>query len=230
MKKISLIAVILLLASVAGLAQNVRKTEVKTEVFDTVVFLPSQIQLNKNGGIVFDSTTIARIRNVPMFISQIRDVPVGTSVDVETVTTSSRFDRMLEELAQKEGVTAVTIAKSLLDIMPEIRSYVEESGVELKIVARLEHIDVFKSTNEDAKKNMRAINKVISRGTQKVLMRIKNESANIVFYGDSGENQKDGLKSIIMFSENQNECVLIRLLGTFNKEDIKQIININKKK
>jgi hypothetical protein len=77
---------------------------------------------------------------------------------------------------------------------------------------------------------MRAINKVISRGTQKVLMRIKNESANIVFYGDSRENQKDGLKSIIMFSENQNECVLIRLFGTFNQEDIKQIININKKK
>jgi hypothetical protein len=120
--------------------------------------------------------------------------------------------------------------------MPDINSYVEENGVNIqKVVAKLEHIDIVSSTSDAAKKIMRTVNNdVISTrpdGKKVVLMRIKKEEENIVFYGEK-DAKNENIKSLILFSDSKSDkenSILIRLVGVFNKDDLKQIIKIKSK-
>jgi hypothetical protein len=143
-------------------------------------------------------------------------------------------------LSKRDDVTTITITKSLLDVIPDIDSYVEENGINIKkAVAKLEQIDIVSSKSAAAKKIMRTVNddmmSIISGGkrvgNRVVLMRIKKEGDNVVFYGEK-DPKSDDLKSLILFSDNKSDkenSVLIRLMGVFNKDEIKQIIKIKSK-
>ncbi|MDR1593251.1 MAG: DUF4252 domain-containing protein [Prevotellaceae bacterium] len=251
MKRISLIAVIALFASVAGVAQDT-KMDVRYKIGAdsvTVVTFPNNFgTFPNNFGVRINADSLHRVfsfNNIPIIIfdSAAKNI-IFDSVAKENLRNIHEFepfinlsliDRQLESLAQKKDVTAITVTKSFLDIMPEIHSYVEENGMEIKkIIAKLEQVDVYSSKNENTKKFMREISIISMRNglhrNMEVLMRIKNETDDIVFYKE--QDSKGNIKSLIMFSDNKKEneeCVLIRLTGQFFTDDIKQIIK-NKKK
>jgi hypothetical protein len=210
MKKISLVTVLLLFTSVAGFAQN-------TEV---------DIRVKGIKHTNADSVFLSQFDAYPGTDS-LEYIIFGTPMDF--FSTNSNLDRLLTTLSKRDDVTAITITRSLLDIMPDINSYVEENGVNIqKVVAKLKHIDIVSSKSDAAKKIMRTLNNDISRRATKigVLMRIKNEDNNIVFYG---ETNNDEIKSLILFSDSKSDkenSVLIRLVGVFNQDDLKQIIKM----
>jgi hypothetical protein len=209
MKRISLIAVIALFASVAGLAQEVESI---VDKIDTT-FVSS-----KNAARSSATATATGSRS---------NISINLESPLLRVGRSS-LNPLFDELGRTEGVNGITVTKSLLDLLPEINAYVEGSGIEIKkIVAKLEQIDVYSSSNADAKNKMRAVCSNFPFRGNVVLMRIKNENENVVFYG---ENENDYFRSIVMLSDNQEECVLIRLTGKFFKNDIKQIITDQRKK
>jgi hypothetical protein len=144
-------------------------------------------------------------------------------------TQDTPFDRIFKRLSIGEDVTILTITKSLLDIMPEMHSYVAVNGIDVqKVIAKLEHMDILISKNDEAKRIMRTITQVAQGENREVLMRIKNDGEDIMFYGET-DAKNDNLKSLIMFSDNKEECTLIRLIGTFSKDDFKQIIKLKGK-
>ncbi|MDR2026542.1 MAG: DUF4252 domain-containing protein [Prevotellaceae bacterium] len=207
MKRISLFTAVLLFASVAGSAQKA-VIEGTTDTFD----LAKKIQDGETKLFSEQQMLKQRIWSERYGILEI----------------------FLQELSRKKGVTAITITKPLLDIMPEIHSYIEDSGMDIqKVIPKLEQIDVFKSKDEEAKKFMRNSptsrggNEVLMRGNE-VLMRIKNEKENISIYGNIDGN--NAIRSIIMFSDNEEECVLIRIMGLFDRNELKQIIKIKGRK
>jgi hypothetical protein len=237
MKRISLIAVIALFASVTGVAQDT-KIDVRYKIATFPDNFGVRIYADSLRRVVrINADSLHRVfgaqKDVLASFQIFRDSLSGnpfTSIAGHGASISrSFFNRSLEQLAQKKDVTAITVTKSLLDIMPEIHSYVEDNGIEIKkVIVKLEQIDVYTSKNEDAKKIMREICTRSISLNLKVLMRIKNEDDNIVFYGEQGNDAS--ITSVIMFSDNQEECVLIRLTGVFNKDEIKQIIKIKGKK
>jgi hypothetical protein len=217
MKRISLIAVIALFASVAGLAQEGESITFKLRVDSADVSSYVFSYRVANDSIVSSRGSAA---------SAVSGTRLSTGFTVPS--RPSPLNPLFDELARTEGVTGITVTKSLLDLLPEINSYVEGSGIDIKkIVAKLDQIDVYSSSNGDAKSKMRVICGGFTYKGCVVLMRIKNENENVVFYG---ENENDYFRSIVMFSDNQEECVLIRLTGKFFKDDTKQIITSQREK
>jgi hypothetical protein len=242
MKRRSLFVVMLLLASVSGLTQDA-KSDVK---YDTIIIPQMQFsELN------FDTIDVENM-HVDLLAawnsweltndSLQHTIPSSRSsssvsvfrFDHGTVSNGDYyFEQGLDRLSFIDDITAITVTKSLLDMMPEIRSYVEDNGVNIqKVVAKLQQIDVASSANDDAKHIMRDINRHLNREAI-VLMRVKNETDDIIFYGTQGSKGDNNISSLIMFSDNKKSkesSVLIRLMGVFNTDDIKQIIMIKGKK
>jgi hypothetical protein len=138
------------------------------------------------------------------------------------------IEKSIEQLAQRDDVTAITINKPLLDIMPDVQSYVEVDGVNIKeVFAKLQHIDIITSKSDEVRKQMQNIakNMIAKRKglNGEILMRIKDETNNIIFYMEK-EAKNDAVKSLIMLSDGKEQGVLIRLTGIFKTEDIKRII------
>ncbi|GHT49225.1 hypothetical protein FACS189440_14560 [Bacteroidia bacterium] len=136
---------------------------------------------------------------------------------------------LFNKFADHPDITQVTITKALLNMVPGMTSSVDMNGVDLSdIMNKLEQIDIFTSKENAAKQLMRtnAIDHFKRNKSYEVLMKIKDKENNVVFYG-----LKDGdfIKSLVMFVDGDDECVLIRLLGKFTTQDIQKITESTKK-
>jgi hypothetical protein len=149
------------------------------------------------------------------------------------------MENLFNELAAEKDVTVIRITKSLLQMMPDIAASVDVdnakmNGVDIKKLSpKLDQIDIFVSKKPYTRERMREINKsllnanLIKYPLTEVLMRIKTETSNVVFYGY--KDLKDMFRSFVMFVDSEEECVLINLVGKFSVEDIKQVIDNNTK-
>jgi hypothetical protein len=137
----------------------------------------------------------------------------------------------LNQLAEKNGVTAMSISKSMLDLFPEMTASVEKNGVDIKKISnQIDQIDIFVSKTEEAKNNINSTHKMLMNSPfNEVFMRIKDETSNIVFYGFKDTDNTDKLiTSFIMYIKSEQESVLIRLIGGFTLQDINEIIKMKK--
>jgi hypothetical protein len=133
-------------------------------------------------------------------------------------------DNLFNKLADRDDITQVTVTKALLNMMPGILSSMNVEWIDMKKIALgLEQLDIFAAESEGAKQLIRqTANELLKKDkSYEVLMKIKDGNDNVAFYG-----QKEGtlIKSLIMFSDDNFDCTLIRLLGKFTTEDIKAIV------
>jgi hypothetical protein len=125
------------------------------------------------------------------------------------------------KLSDHQDITQITITKALIKMMPEMTSSV--NGVDIEgITGKLDQIDMFMSKNNSAKELMQKeiTNFLTSDKSYEVLMKIKDKEDKITFYG-----KKEGsfINSLIMFTDDGDECVIVRLLGKFTPEDIQKV-------
>jgi hypothetical protein len=137
---------------------------------------------------------------------------------------------LLDKFSDQKGITQVSITKALLNMVPNLTSSVDMNGVKIgNIINKLDQIDIFTTEENSAKQLMRKefASYFKNNKSYDVLMKIKDESNNVVFYG-----QKDGnfIKSMVMFADSDNECVIICLLGKFTTQDIQTIVDSKGKK
>ena len=131
---------------------------------------------------------------------------------------------LFEKFSDNNNITTVFISKALLNLMPGMSSNTQMNGVNIDgIVNKLEQIDIYTSKDKEAMQLMRAVAKEFQAKTKavEILMKIKSEENNVIFYG---EKEGSLIKSLVMFADNKDECVLIRLLGQFTMDDIKTVI------
>jgi hypothetical protein len=133
-------------------------------------------------------------------------------------------ESMFDKFAEQNDITCITITKALLDMLPDSSSVnVNMNGIDIKKIAvKLKRVDIFTSKTDKAKRMME---KEISQHfknnrSYEVLMKIKEESTNISFYGQNVDNF---FKSLVMFVNGDDKCVLIRLSGEFTMEDIQAL-------
>jgi hypothetical protein len=169
-------------------------------------------------------------------VAQKKDVVVShpqkdTVTSTYNAVTSRFINNLSAQLSEQEGVTSITVTKALLDMIPEIHSHIEENGMNIKqVISKLEHINVFISVDNPAAANMmKNINKqIISQSFIDILLNIKKTQNNVTFYGEKSFMSPNSYHSFIMFMESEMKCVLIRLVGKFNKTEIEEIIKLNK--
>jgi hypothetical protein len=132
-------------------------------------------------------------------------------------------DKLFEKLEDQKNITQVTVTKALLNMMPEITTSVDMNRINVKkIIAKLEQIDIFSTEEKSAKDMMvkEATEYFRNNKSYEVLMKIKDDNENVVFYG---QREGETFKSLTMFIVEDNECTLIRLLGIFSLKDIQEI-------
>ena len=141
------------------------------------------------------------------------------------LTTGTSFSQndWFDKFSYNKDITQVTVTKALLKMTPKIAGSVNMNGVNIKgIMDKLDQIDIFTSDENAGKKLMRKeITAFFKKNkSYEVLMKVKNEDNNVTFYG-----QKDGdfIKSLVMFVDGDDQCVIIRLLGKFTFQDIQKI-------
>ena len=131
---------------------------------------------------------------------------------------------LFQKLGDNEHITSVYVSKALLKMLPDlVADQVNVEGVEIgNIISKLEQVEVYSSDHEEGSLLIRAEAKKLQSQVKsyEVLMKIKDEGENVIFYG---EKEKDRFKSLIMFVDGKEECALIRLLGSFTAEDLQNI-------
>jgi hypothetical protein len=138
---------------------------------------------------------------------------------------SASAQDLFEKLGDNEHITSVYISKALLNMFPGMADKVNVDGVDIKnIVAKLEQIDIYTSSNKEGLLLIRTEAKKLQSQSKsyEVLMKIKDDGNNVIFYAEKSKD-KDRFKSLIMFADDGDECTLIRLLGSFTAEDIQNI-------
>ena len=144
-------------------------------------------------------------------------------LSVQTGFAQDKLSDLFSKLDGKENVTQVTITKSMLNMMTNISSSAEMNGVDVKnIVNKLEQIDIFSSEDKETSKLMakEAKEHFSSLKSYEVLMKIKGNKKNVLFYG---EKKGHFFTSLVMFASGDDNCTLIRLLGRFTAQDIQDV-------
>jgi len=152
---------------------------------------------------------------------------------VQTGFAQDKLSELFNKLDGKDNVTQVVITKSMLSMMPNMgSSSVNMNGVDVKnIVNKLDRIDIYTSKDGDTKKMMIKETTDYFKGNSgrdyDILMRVKDEKNNVVFYG-----KKDGdiFSSLVMVVNNEEDCTLIRMMGKFTPQDIQDVTNASKPK
>ncbi|GHT55241.1 hypothetical protein FACS189446_6300 [Bacteroidia bacterium] len=151
---------------------------------------------------------------------------------VHTSFAQDGLSDLFGKLDGQKSITQVTISKSLLNMMPSMTSSVNMNGVDVKaIVYKLEQIDIYTTEDAAMKKLMNKEVTAYFKGNKayEILMKVKDEENNVVFYGKKDNNY---FTSLIMFVSNEfdDESTLIRLMGSFTTQDIQDITKSGNKK
>ena len=150
---------------------------------------------------------------------------VLTLLLTQTGFAQDKLSDLFSKLDGKDNVTQVTITKSMLNMMPSASSSVDMDGVDVKsIINKLDQIDVYTSKDADTKKMMIKETTDYFKGDSgkdyDILMKVRDDKNNVVFYG---KKEDDLFTSLVMVVTNEEDCSLIRMLGKFTSQDIRNI-------
>ena len=130
----------------------------------------------------------------------------------------------LKEYAKKEGVTSVTLSKSMLSLFPK-NADISYGGINVaEFLDKLSSINIFASPKEEA------ANKLVKDATQFMetsgydkLMSVKTDKdEDINFYVQSNDEYISEL--ILIVQGKTKESAVMQFVGKFTKEDIQQMI------
>ncbi len=129
---------------------------------------------------------------------------------------------MFDKFSNNKDITAVFISKAMLGSMSGDQSV---NGIDIEgLKGKLDQIEIYTSEKAEACKSFRSEMEVVKKGkTYEVLMSIKDGDQNINFYA---QKDKEKFSELLMFVDQPDECVIIRILGSFTSDDIQ---NISKK-
>lgn len=133
----------------------------------------------------------------------------------------SAQDDVFERLSDHRDITTVYISKSLFKLMPEINT----GGANIKgLIGKLEQLEIYNSEgSKNAAKTMKQeISGLIKSKKYEILMKVKEKDNNVTFYA---HKDKERIKDLVMFVDNEDECTIIRIKGDFSVEDVQGVMD-----
>ena len=130
----------------------------------------------------------------------------------------------LKECAKKEGVTTVTLTKSMLSLFPKSAN-ISYGGINVaEFLDKLSAINVFASPEtEAANKLVEDVTKFMKTSDYSKLMSVETKNdENINFYIQGNEEYISEL--ILIVQSKSKESAVMQFMGKFTMEDIKQMI------
>ena len=130
----------------------------------------------------------------------------------------------LKEYAKKEGVTTVTLTKSMLSLFPKSAN-ISYGGINVaEFLDKLSAINVFVSPEtEAANKLVEDVTQFMKTSDYSKLMSVETKNdENINFYIQGNEEYISEL--ILIVQSKSKESAVMQFMGKFTMEDIKQMI------
>lgn len=130
---------------------------------------------------------------------------------------------VFDNLANEKDVTVVRLTKSAFQVIPD---HGEINGIELgSLKDKLDLMEIFTSEKTEIINIMRSGIKDYKKNSNfEEIMMVKEEDSEIHFFVEKANKNSDACKSFIMFVDQGDEGVMMRLQGTFTLSDISNII------
>lgn len=126
-------------------------------------------------------------------------------------------DKLFDKYADMNNVTSVYISKKMFQMIPSI----ESGGLNLaNLKGKIENMQILTSDKQEIKENMKKDFSNIIGKSHEMLMRVKDNNTNAVFYV---EQKGDLINEMIMLADSDSSYVVIRLAGKFTLQDIQDV-------
>ena len=131
----------------------------------------------------------------------------------------SAQNKLIEKFADMDGVTSVFISKSMLQMMPNMKT----KGIDIGgIAGKLESMLILTSEKASISNMMKnEIPSFTSNKSYEELMRVKDEGSRVTFYIKRKSNSKIG--ELIMMVDEHPQFVFIQIKGDMTLQDIQNI-------
>lgn len=140
-----------------------------------------------------------------------------------TTTETPQNSDVFNQLSKIKGVDVVYISKAMLGMMPNM----DMPGVDIgNIAGKLESLEIYTAENEATKRLIGISDKLIDSGNYETLMLVKDSDSRTGFYMKKGTSGKGS--EMLMITEDDTDATIIRFLGNFTIQDIKNIANQGK--
>ena len=128
-------------------------------------------------------------------------------------------NKLFDKFSDMDGVTSVFISKTMLQMMPNMKT----NGLDIGNVAgKLESIEILTSEKKSIAQMMRAETAYIAKDkSYEELMKIKDDGSKVSFF--IRKSGGDKIKELVMLVDETSEFVIIRILGDMTLKDIQNI-------
>lgn len=128
-------------------------------------------------------------------------------------------NKLIDKYADMDGVTSVFISKTMLQMMPNMKT----EGLDIGgIAGKLESIVILTSEKASISNMMKGeIRNYASNKRYEELMRVREEGSHVTFYIKKKPNNKIG--ELVMFVDEKPEFVFIQITGDMTLQDIQNI-------
>jgi len=137
-----------------------------------------------------------------------------------TYAQSSAFNRLFEKYENEDDITVINISKAMFNLIP---GNLKTGNVDLQnIVPKIESLRMLTSDKSSLKEKMASDFKEIVEKDKEYeeLMRIKSGKSNVTF---NLKKKGDLIRELIMLVIDEEDFVVIQILGNFLLDDIKKI-------
>ncbi|PXV61039.1 uncharacterized protein DUF4252 [Dysgonomonas alginatilytica] len=135
--------------------------------------------------------------------------------------TPQNNDGLFSTLSNIKGVQVVYISKSMLGMMPNMNM----PGVDIgNIAGKLESLEIYTAEEDLASKRLTSASEgLLKGGNYETLMLIKDEDSKTAFYVKKDKSNQGS--EMLMITQDGTDATIIRFLGNFSIQDIKNIAN-----
>lgn len=128
-------------------------------------------------------------------------------------------NKFFDKFADMDGVTSVYISKTMLQMMPNMKT----EGIDIgEVAGKLESIHILTSEKASISKMMKSeAPHFAANKDYEELMRVKDEGTRATFYIKKKNNNK--ISELVMMVDEQPEFVLIQIIGDMTLQDIQNI-------
>jgi len=133
---------------------------------------------------------------------------------------SSAFNRLFEKYENEDNVTVVNISKAMFNLIP---GNITPGNIDIKnILPKIESLRILTSDTGSLKEKMTADFKSLIEKDKdyEELMRIKSGKSNVTF---NLKKQGDMIRELIMLVSDEEDFVVMQIMGNFLLDDIKKI-------
>jgi hypothetical protein len=131
---------------------------------------------------------------------------------------------IFDKFSNDPSITTVFVSKAFLEMIADMKD-LNTGGVDIKKIAgKLDQLEIYSVNSRTVQYVQHLISRLPKDCGYETLLKVNN---NISFYAKEDE---DGFKELVMSAEDEEGCVVVRMIGTFTSKDVEQIIKGRKGK